>query len=642
MQIVTVGLHSQLLESVKRLGRENAATLGFFPEGAFDEHASKGRIIACTTETGEFAGYLLFRDSHLDATIVHLCTIPSIRGKGVARLLFQSLIERTNHLNGIKLKCRTDFEANELWRRLQFQWRKNVPGKGKKGTELSVWWYPHDSPSQLSLLDRIDRGLIDVAMDTNILYDFCFEREGFEESRALLADWLSDEIELCITSELPNEISTVQNKKDKALLKNSADNYKTLRGPKEKWEWAFEEAKRLLGKPNTQAQTSDLLQLAYTYASGTQFFATRDGNLLRNGQQIKESLGIIVVSPSELVIQMDELRDEASYRPARLKGSPLIIKRVRSSELSNLVNTFFAPVQREKKSHFSQKIKRLLAKDESTNLQVVLQKEQPLALFAIEETSKHVIEIPIFRISQGPLASTISRGLLKHIIETSVRDHYTVVRINDTFLGSQVADALRENGFVEFDTNWVKILIPRVGTLNHLLDELNLIEKSSDINELANLITELRNDINNCASAEQALLLEKFLWPMKLEGYNIPNFMIPIKPEWAQDLFDEKLASVTLFGAKPDLIMNWENVYYRSNQAGGGLKEPCRILWYVTKDSRFPDTSCIRAVSYLSDVMIMPATKAFSRFDRLGVYQWQDVLGLAKGKPSQRHYGTAL
>jgi len=49
---------------------------------------------------------------------------------------------------------------------------------------------------------------------------------------------------------------------------------------------------------------------------------------------------------------------------------------------------------------------------------------------------------------------------------------------------------------------------------------------------------------------ERVLELERLFWPTKITDSCIPCFIVPIKPVWAQHLFDEGLASQTLFGSR--------------------------------------------------------------------------------------------
>jgi hypothetical protein len=124
---------------------------------------------------------------------------------------------------------------------------------------------------------------------------------------------------------------------------------------------------------------------------------------------------------------------------------------------------------------------------------------------------------------------------------------------------------------------------------------------------------------------------ERKCWPAKLEDASIPVYIIPIKPQWAAHLFDHYLADSNLFGAKPELSWNRENIYYR-NVNPVSEYAPARILWYVSSEAKSPTgrNKGIVACSYLDGVYIDTAKNIFEKFKNYGVYEWKDVLALAQ------------
>jgi len=54
------------------------------------------------------------------------------------------------------------------------------------------------------------------------------------------------------------------------------------------------------------------------------------------------------------------------------------------------------------------------------------------------------------------------------------------------------------------------------------------------------------------------------------------------------------------------------------------------VLWYVSDDRRYPESKAIRACSHIDEVLIGTPKLLYSRFRRLGIYQWDDVFGTAK------------
>jgi len=130
--------------------------------------------------------------------------------------------------------------------------------------------------------------------------------------------------------------------------------------------------------------------------------------------------------------------------------------------------------------------------------------------------------------------------------------------------------------------------------------------------------------------------LKKLYGLQKIVDIEIPSFIVPIRPKWAMHLFDEGLANQTLFGSSPELSFNRENVYYRAKHPKVVLA-PARILWYVSKDKRFPDSMHIRAYSYLDECIINKPRELFRRFRRLGVYKWGDVFKVAKNNINTKY-----
>jgi len=89
MKVVTVLPDSSLLADVKALWRKNSDTLGMMPDGGFDDHAERKRILGLV-DGSELQGYLMYRVSRNRANIVHLCVTESCRGKRASRILIEA------------------------------------------------------------------------------------------------------------------------------------------------------------------------------------------------------------------------------------------------------------------------------------------------------------------------------------------------------------------------------------------------------------------------------------------------------------------------------------------------------------------------------------------------------------------------
>ena len=150
-----------LLQDVVALGKANRSTLGFLPDGAFEEHAAKDQVLVAVHDE-RLAGYVLYRVSRERATVVHLCVDDEQRGRGVARGLIQKLFDVTAGLRGIDLRCRQDFPANAAWPKLGFYHVESRPGRSREGHLLDRWWFDHGVTDLFSL---VEDGRLDVAED---------------------------------------------------------------------------------------------------------------------------------------------------------------------------------------------------------------------------------------------------------------------------------------------------------------------------------------------------------------------------------------------------------------------------------------------------------------------------------------------
>ena len=124
------------------------------------------------------------------------------------------------------------------------------------------------------------------------------------------------------------------------------------------------------------------------------------------------------------------------------------------------------------------------------------------------------------------------------------------------------------------------------------------------------------------------MAVERKLFPLKIKGLSIHTYIVPIKPYWAGQLFDLTIAGEDLFGANPEKLWSFENVYYRHTKPITE-KYPARILWYVSgKDLRYSHARSIVASSYLTEVMTGKPKDLFHVNRRYGIYEWKDIYKL--------------
>ena len=167
--VVPVEPKTELLTAVRELWRRHSDTLVFFPEGAFDDHANKGCILAAIGSDGHLRGYILFRTTHnRKASIAHLCVDTKARGQGLARQLFGAAKNSMQACDFIIVRCRRDFAANELWPRLGFVAVREELGRGKIAQTVTIWKHEINRLPLLKVLDKHHDDRMRVVIDANV------------------------------------------------------------------------------------------------------------------------------------------------------------------------------------------------------------------------------------------------------------------------------------------------------------------------------------------------------------------------------------------------------------------------------------------------------------------------------------------
>lgn len=207
--------------------------------------------------------------------------------------------------------------------------------------------------------------------------------------------------------------------------------------------------------------------------------------------------------------------------------------------------------------------------------------------------------------------------LVSDIISYAISEHVSCIHISEPFISELCVEIPQQMGFMAIE-----------GVLTKYIND-----KVIKYDELASLIKNKENSINISVDSLSAYDIEKLFFPLKISDSDIPSYIIPIKPYWAQSLFDHIEASLSLFGVDTVKLWNIENVYYRSIRPNIE-KSGARILWYVSDDHNSSRRKGIVASSYLDQVHIGEAKRLFERFKHYGVYDWSNIMDLTNHTPS--------
>jgi hypothetical protein len=636
VNVVEVAPQSDLLEKVRGLWRAHSDTLGYFPEGAFDERARERCILAAINEDNNLVGYVLFRvTQRRQASIAHLCVDNAARKQGIARHLFEAVKRRVSYCDDILVRCRRDFDASRLWPRLNFVAVDEERGRGKDETVLTIWRYElNQLPLIAAMGFRRDRDVMSVAIDANIFFDLDEEAPGREESRALQANWLGQYVELCLTDEIYNEIDRREDPVDRKRQRARVKRFRVLPSDKQREEKVLAELRVRMPSWTSENDWSDMKQLAKTIAADTTYFVTRDSSVRDQADIIYDRYGLLVVSPFELIVRFDELRHEEEYRPRRFMGLNLNQSKPGEGDLERIVELIHAgQAAPEPKRRTVAKLRDIFANPDRFEVTCISGNDAMLiAAYAIERPSTDVLRLPLLAVAASDLGKTAARHFAEKVVTLAATERRTLVEVEETAGGQRIQEALSAAGFLKEGDLWIKIAIPLVASARDISAQIAQIgEQRPEAREITTrAMASLRTlDTMPVAPPEAWLRVERALWPAKILDTGLPCFIVPIRPHWAEHLFDTELPQGSLYGPNPLLAMSPENAYYRAAKPAI-LKAPARVLWYVSDPGKNnPGTMSIRACSYIDEVVIDGPKEAFRRFRRLGVYTWRDVFDAA-------------
>ena len=610
-------------EAVIDLHSLNRKLLGLFPRGAFEDYARRDGLLAAVDADGRVLGYIAVRVSGGWSHIAHLCVDEKLRRSSIAKDLVEQVARtaaKHQHL-GIRLKCRRDYEANRFWPTVNFVARGQQPGRGAKPSELTVWVRRNSEVHDLFSMagsDDPERRL--AVLDANTFFDLGHEEELLDdlpervkESLQLCAGWLQDAVELCIVSEMFCEIDRRGCAVERETQRERAHGYRELSYDEGKADFHYSRLTTILGwsRPKAQ-QRSDMNQIARAAAAGAEYFVTRDVDLLKASPQIAEELSILVLRPSALLTSIDEEGRRGLYSPARLAGTNISVKSPTEEDAKRVLGAFLGRNPQEPLHKLRDRTQRVMAQSAGCSDRLVRlvsdEQKEPVVLLAYHTAECGDIEVEILRTSVHRLGPTAIRHIVLSVIEKAAEQGGRKITITDPYLSGLASKALEELHFRHEVDQWVRELHPEIVTIQDLERALGVAPPEGGWSEA------------------DVMSLEARWWPLKVRGTGVPCVVVTINDHWAAKLFDSELAKQELFAVDPLRVLNRENVFYR-HKDGWPKLAPKRILWYVSRTNTF------RACSRIFGVDRAPVFELFRRYERLGVYRWDDVIKTTGGDP---------
>lgn len=600
------------LNPVDELMKRNSRTLGFLPREALQSYLGKGSVLGAKTDDGNLVGYLLYGDRTNYFRITHLCVLQEYQGQGIARQLVDDLRKSATTQKSIKLNCRRDFPANTMWPKLGFVALGEKPSRSKAGHPLVIWQLTLEPDDQLALFQgKTSTDALDIIIDAQIFFDFTEpDSDKAMPSKALLSDFLVDSLDLWITDELLNEINRQDDPKKRKTAQSKAQNFRTIEYDIDLVE-DFEKRLKIVLPSNKPSQESDIRQLAKAATSNVKTFVTRDGDLLKDSKNIFDAIGLEVVSPAELIIQLHELTDGQSYAPNRIAGLNLRWKRLTVKDLIDFPFPSFQKY-RERKGKLKEKLESLIVDTDQSECELLRSDDDIIAIRVLMNSSNKILNVPLARIATSVNRSLFGRFLIADTVSKAAEKNIEIVKFDTSSLTPSLIPDLIEMGFIEQDNIFIRFCFSSY--LNHA--------------EVLTAISELNPEFRGIYQTMSDIELERRCSPLVLDCVDQNYFLIPIQPHYAMGLIDREQSSNSLFGGNPHILLRWDNVYYRSKNRHKMLVAPARILWYVTGKKKE-----IVAVSTLDEVVIDSAKELFRKFKKFGILEWRDIFKMCNGDP---------
>jgi len=590
------------VRSAIQLGNEARDTLGYLPFVVYEEAARRKQLVIAVSGS-TVVGYALFQRARGRIRLVHLVVAQRARGTGIARLLVEWISAQQSDALGIAVSCRHDYGLSRLWSSLGFTRVGERPGRSRQPTVLVTWWKDHGHPGFFN--SALPDAAIVGSVDLNILRDLTDPaRTGSEDANALVSDYAGARVELVRTAALDVEIDGTREPL-RARLTRAAEPFRSIHPPRSAVQ-GIRDQLRVAGTAGNAGDPSaevDVGYVAEAIAAGVNVFITRDRRLAETLGPAAASLGLRILSPSDVVVRLDELERAAAYRPVALQQTAFTTSLVKSGDPA--IAQFAASRLGESRATF-EAISRKLALSGATRLLVAAPDGRSLALICYESGPQLVVTL--LRVDADALAPTIARQSSMLLKDVARRQGLAVIRVVDSFLSSTIRNALLDDGFVPNGTEIACLVVDVAGPSHEVFSAAVSASRQAGLAEPP--------FITPGATATAAGELERVWWPAKLLDSHLETYLVPIRPVYSTELLGVPRG---LFGRSDSLGLSREQVYFRS-PLGLHFQAPARILWYQSASRSSRRDAGVVAVSRLISVQLGSPDDLAATYSHLGVW----------------------
>lgn len=579
------------LGQVLTLSKRNAKTLGFLTNEAFTDRVETGQLVVASTDD-EVSGFVLFdlpRTGKI--TLRQVCVNKDMRGSGVAKRMVDMIIDRFPDKIELAADCREDYKLEGFWHALGMTPQGERPGRRQLGSVLTRWRRP------LGSLDLFEANFISsprplAVLDSNVISDLYSARHVVRdralESQGLLQPWLADHLNFAVSRQVDTEIQRVADVIQRQALRAGSQSHPRIRTTRPDDESLEDELRERLA-PRIGADNSlseDLLHLADAIRAEASYFVTNDDALLgATSDWLLSEHGVEAVRPHVLVNRTRSHVGQPSFLPRLIESVELTWTDIDGHSEVDIQNAFTNHNARERGKALLQRIANHRV-GERAHAKVLQHGSEAwaLLLFSVDQAARTLV-VPVIRVRAGEQALTLALQLTRYLRRLATADGLNRIEVFDPSVPSAVDAALREDGYTQYGPRWVAE--PRAGY-----------------------------DSASGLDLEQTVARERRHWPLALIDSSIPCAVVPIQPNYAENLLG--FTGDTLFQMRRTALGILRQHVYVHAAGGPQLEVPSRLLWYVTADGLSRRRSIV-ARSRLIASDTLPADDAHEVYGQLSV-----------------------
>lgn len=627
---------SPYVKEVNELADANSRTLGFLPRPVYKQRAKDPGILVAFIDQN-MVGYLMWsiNTKKRTAKLLHLCIKPEYRGRQIAKLLNNELIKLArNYSREIRLECKDNYGIDEMWRALGYSSIFEKPAK-MKGDTLKVWSIQFANSTLPSIFScyTSDFTNLKCSIDAYTLQNFIEE-----DKQELSIEWLRTYLNVCVTEEILNEIDKVYFER-RTHLRNLVNSQFLMQicEPLD-FQESFELLKNIVTKNKLELDEVSVRHIARCLAADIPYFITQKNNLLNLSSFFYESIGLRIISLEDAIDLRDTNTDIIEYEPLRLENKSVQFKILDEFKLEIIATAIFTIYPNSSRDELFKNLRRYNIKNNNFQDFVLTYQGEPNIIVVYDISQKEQLEVPLLRVlKEISLTTTLLNFVVHKLLEIAISKKCSFLKITDPFIREPEKLILERQYFTKNiqGFEWVKPCYRETLKSTEIISYLGKISKDNP--EYSNMSHCLKSWLNSEEVLNDPLHcmdMERLLWPLKIEDAYIPNFIIPIKPEYAKELFDKKLARENLFGVqRTELFLGLDTIYYKNSKSNAGLKKaPARIFWYVSKskDSGYSNLSSIRACSQVDYVIVDTPEALYTKFQHLGYYNLEQIKSCSK------------